>query len=271
MLIEKMHGCGNDFCVLSYEKGIDYSNLAIKLCNRKTGIGSDGMIVVKTNPLEMLFYNSDGSRAPMCGNGIRCFSKYALEHNLVKRSKFDVLTGAGKLTIEVTQEEPFMCKVNMGSPIFNNSVIRVSDGLDCFGRVINVDDLNITVYSFFMGTIHTVIFVDSFEDEILKHALNISKHKLFNECTNVNFVKIIDKHKIKVKTFERGVYDWTLACGTGCCASVVCANKLGLCYQNVEVELELGSLEIEIKKSQVFMTGPAIKVFECEIEEDKLC
>ena len=77
MLIEKMHGCGNDFCVLSYEKGIDYSNLAIKLCNRKTGIGSDGMIVVKTNPLEMLFYNSDGSRAPMCGNGIRCFSKYA--------------------------------------------------------------------------------------------------------------------------------------------------------------------------------------------------
>ena len=159
MKIEKMHGCGNDFCILEYENNIDYSSLAMTLCNRKIGIGSDGMIVVKQNPLEMLFFNADGSKAPMCGNGIRCFAKYCLEHHLIKRNKIDVLTGAGKMTIEIVTEYPFMCRVDMGLPVMNNAMIYVSDELDSFGRVLQVKDIQVTIYSFFMGTIHTVIFV----------------------------------------------------------------------------------------------------------------
>lgn len=267
MLVEKMHGCGNDFCVISYNENIDYSKLALRLCNRKTGIGSDGLVVVKDKPLEMLFYNADGSRAPMCGNGIRCFSKYVYDHKLIKRNKFDVMTGAGKMIIEITSTDPFMCKVNMGSPIFNNSSIYVSDNLDSFGRLLEVNDLKVTAYSFFMGTIHTVIFVDDFKSEILSYAEEICFNKRFTKQTNVNFVQIIDKGHIKVKTFERGV-GWTLACGTGCCASVVATSRLGLTYKNVDVELELGHLEIEVKKDNVFMIGPAVKVFECDFKEE---
>lgn len=267
MKIEKMHGCGNDFCVLDYAEGIDYSRLAVKLCSRKTGIGSDGMIIVKQNPLEMLFYNADGSRAPMCGNGIRCFAKYCLEHQYIKRNKFDVLTGAGKMTIEITTEQPFLCRVDMGSPVMNNAMIYVSDELDSFGRVLQVKDIRITIYSFFMGTVHTVVFVPDMESELLNYAEAICRHPLFTRQTNVNFVQVIDDKTIRVKTFERGV-GWTLACGTGCCASVVAASRLGLTGTEVRVELELGYLEIEIKKKNVYMTGPAVKVFECELEEE---
>ena len=97
---------------------------------------------------------------------------------------------------------------------------------------------------------------------------DICNHKLFSRKTNVNFVKIIDKSTIEVKTYERGV-GWTLACGTGCCASVVAASKLGLTKKNVKVILELGYLNIEIdKKDNVFMTGPAVTVFTCDYKED---
>lgn len=267
MIIEKMHGCGNDFCVLSYQEGLDYSKLALKLCNRKTGVGSDGMVVVKQRPLEMIFYNSDGSKAPMCGNGIRCFARYVYEHNLSKKKSFDVVTGAGKMVIEITQTEPFMCKVNMGEPIFNNSMLHITDSIDSFGRVLELKDRMVPIYSLFMGTIHTVIFVPDFESEILVHAEEICKHRLFTRHTNVNFAQIIDKENIKVKTYERGV-GWTLACGTGCCAAVVAANKLELVNSKVNVELELGHLIIELTKHSVFMNGPATKVFECEFKEE---
>lgn len=268
MRVVKMHGCGNDFCVIPYEPNKDYKELAIKMCNRKTGIGADGMIVVKNEPLEMLFYNQDGSMAPMCGNGIRCFSKYCYENKLFRGKIFECLTGAGKLSLQVTSDDPFMVKVNMGKPNFQNSMIYASDSMSCFNRVISVNDLDIVTYSFFMGTIHTVIFVDSFHDLVLKYADDICNHKLFSRKTNVNFVKIIDKSTIEVKTYERGV-GWTLACGTGCCASVVAASKLGLTKKNVKVILELGYLNIEIdKKDNVFMTGPAVTVFTCDYKED---
>lgn len=270
MKIEKMHGCGNDFCILDYDEKTDYEKLAVRLCHRKTGIGSDGMIIVKRNPLEMIFYNADGSKAPMCGNGIRCFSRYCLEHGYIKRNKFEVLTGAGKMTVEIVTEYPFMCRVNMGSPIFKNSMIYVSDDLDSFGRVLRIEDMNIPIYSFFMGTVHTVVFVPDFESELLSHAEEICNHRLFTKKTNVNFVQVIDKNTLRVKTFERGV-GWTLACGTGCCASAVAAQRLGLSGKGVRVMLELGFLDIELKKNEVYMTGPAVKVFACEYEEEIKC
>lgn len=268
MIVEKMHGCGNDFCVIPYEENKDYKSLAIKICNRKTGVGSDGMIVVKSNPLEMLFYNQDGSMAPMCGNGIRCFSKYAYEHKLFRGKLFDCITGAGVLHLEVTQDDPFMVKVNMGKPNFSNAMIHASDCMNCFDRIISIDDLEIPIYSFFMGTVHTVIFVDSFDDRVLQYADEICNYRLFSKKTNVNFVKVIDKSTLEVRTYERGV-GWTLACGTGCCSALVTTAKLGYTKPKARVLLELGYLDIEIDKNgNVFMTGPAVSVFTCEYKED---
>lgn len=263
-----MHGCGNDFCLISYKDNIDYSKLAIKMCNRKTGIGADGMIVVKQNPLEMLFFNQDGSMAPMCGNGIRCFSKYCYDKKIIRGKTFNCLTGAGELKLEITSLEPFMVKVNMGKPNFNNSMIYASDMLNCYNRIIKVNDLDITIYSFFLGTIHTVIFVDSLNDKILNYADLICNHPLFSKKTNVNFAHVIDNKTIDVKTYERGV-GWTLACGTGCSAVVVAAFKEGLVKNKARCNLELGYLDIEIDKhNNVFMTGPAKTVFSCEYKEE---
>lgn len=270
MNVWKMHGCGNDFVVIDSKENMRYADLAVQLCDRHIGIGADGFIAVKRDPLEMVYYNADGTKATMCGNGIRCFAKYCWEHGYVKKNKFDVITGAGKLTIEILTEFPFTCRVNMGSPIFQNMMLHVSDNLDFFGRTIEVKDLKITVYSLFMGTVHTVIFVSDWDSEVLKYAESICKHSLFVEQTNVDFVQIIDSSTIRVKTYERGV-GWTLSCGTGCCAAVVTAERLKLTDKKVKVLLELGELDIEIQKNKVFMCGSAMKVFECDYKEETEC
>ncbi|MDE6583916.1 MAG: diaminopimelate epimerase [Anaeroplasmataceae bacterium] len=254
----KMHGCGNDFCVVEYEADVEYSKRAVELCNRKTGIGADGLIVVKTNPLEMIFYNQDGTRASMCGNGIRCFARYCYEKKLIEGNKFECLTQAGPMQLTITQEDPFMVRVDMGKPVFRNQMIHVSDEINSFGRMLEVDGYHITIYSFFIGSIHTVIFVDGLTSNLLNSAEKICNNSLFRSKTNVNFVNIIEEKHIEVRTYERGV-GWTLASGTGACAAVVTAHKLGLTQAKVEVSLALGSLYVEItKKQNVLMEGPAV-------------
>ena len=167
----KMHGCGNDFCIIPFDPYImDYSKLAIKLCDRRLGIGADGLIIVKDNPLEAIFYNNDGTRFPMSGNGSRCFAKYCYDLGLAKKNMLSVTTGVGKVEIEVLRNNPFTCKVNLGKPIFNNSMLGVDDELNCFGRTIKIRDTYITIYSLFMDSIHTVIFVDDFDSNVLNYA-----------------------------------------------------------------------------------------------------
>lgn len=253
----KMHGCGNDFCIIEYEEKEEYSHLAKQLCDRRFGVGADGLIVVKPKPLEMIFYNQDGSRASMCGNGIRCFARYVYEKKLVTTKEFDCLTLAGIMKIEITSENPFLCRVDMGKPSFSNAMIHVSDDIKSFGRLLTVDGYTLTIYSFFIGTIHTVIFVDSLEADVVLLAEKICKNRLFRKQTNVNFVHLIDESHIEVKTYERGV-GWTLACGTGACASVVTCIRLKLTKNKVFVKLPYGSLKVEVnKKENVFMEGPA--------------
>lgn len=262
----KMHGCGNDFIIADYKENIDYSNLAIKICDRYVGVGADGLILVKTNPLEMIYYNSDGSRAPMCGNGIRCFALYCYYNKIVNDLNFDVLTLAGIMKIEIKDLNPFNVRVNMGKAIYDNSLIKAYDDLSFKGRIIKVNDLEVKIYSLFAGTIHTVIFVDDFNDKVLDYAKDISDFYLFREKTNVNFVKVVNKDTIYVKTFERGC-GWTFACGTGCCASVYVANELGKINNEANVILKYGTLNIKIEDN-IYMTGPAKIVYEGEY---KLC
>lgn len=265
MNFSKYHGCGNDFIIVDYKPNNDYSLLAKKLCDRKIGIGADGLIAVKLKPLEMIFYNMDGSRAPMCGNGIRCFARYCYERGIVKQKNFDVLTLAGVMKIEIADDKNFLIKVNMGAPLFDNESIKATDSQNCFGREIVANGQKVKIYGFFMGTVHTVVFIDDIKDGTTQLGDAICKHELFAEKTNVNFVQVIDGGNFIVRTYERGV-GWTCACGTGACASFVAGKKLGICDSFVNVHLQYGTLKIEEKNENIFMTGPASLVFEGKTE-----
>ena len=270
MQISKMHSSGNDFCIVPYVEKTDFKSLAIKICNRKTGVGADGLIVVKRNPrLEMLFYNMDGSASSMNSNALRCFIRYSLENNYVKGDKIEVLTGAGLILVEVVNKNPFECKINLGKPIINNQMIHATDMINSFGRVIDIEGFKVTIYSLFIGSIQTVILVKSFDDEILKYAETIHSYKLWAKKTSVNFVIIKNKDEIDVKTYEKGV-GFTYASGDGCAASAIVTNKLNLTRSNVKCNLELGYLNVDItKRGYVYLTGPAQKIFTCDYEEEK--
>lgn len=255
---EKYHGCGNNFILFDYEdvKQYQFPALARSVCDIHAGIGADGMIIVKQHPLEMIFYNQDGSRAPMCGNGIRCFAKYVWDKKMVDRDCFPVETMAGTMMIQIKDEGKFKAKVNMGKPSFDIEKLHLSK------YIFDIKEYELegfTVGSLFMGTIHTVVFVDSLDSiNCEEEGKKICFHPLFKEKTNVNFVEIMGEHNMRVMTYERGV-GLTKACGSGCCASVVLANDFGKVSSPVNVHLELGVLRISIVNDEVIMEGPAQK------------
>lgn len=258
----KYHGCGNNFIIVREKdvEGQDYSQLALDMCNVNTGIGADGFIVVREEPaLEMVFYNMDGSRAPMCGNGIRCFAAYCYDNGICMEEEYPVETLAGTMIISVISRDPFMVRVNMGKPLFDPASFGVLDGSGEFiHRKLSTSEGDFTASSCFMGTVHTVIWVDDFPSE--NAASQLSNAPVFSEKTNVNFVKTIDSETLEVKTYERGV-GFTCACGTGACASLVMSRRENKTGSKVTVLLPYGKLIIEqMDDETVMMTGPALKV-----------
>lgn len=259
----KYHGCGNDFIILREEDtaGSALDRLIPAMCDRYTGIGADGLILVRTQPLTMLFYNCDGSRAPMCGNGIRCFAKFCLDEGIVAEDQFAVQTLAGVKTVTVKSREPFFAQVAMGRADFSPQAV----GVECSGPVLNfpVQALGktIRVDSFFLSTVHTVWFVDDPEDrETQRLAGAICENPIYREKTNVNMVQVLDRKTIRMRTWERGV-GMTLACGTGACAAVLDAYRLGKCENETEVILPKGRLTIRIDEDgSVWMSGPAERI-----------
>ncbi|MBR1993493.1 MAG: diaminopimelate epimerase [Firmicutes bacterium] len=274
----KYHGCGNNFVMvreqelIEYLGGItepetkEYPAFAQKVCDINTGIGADGLIIVREEPaLEMVFYNMDGSRAPMCGNGIRCFARFCLEEGICEEASYAVKTLAGDMVVEVTSREPFMARIDMGTPIFEPAAIAVaSERSDFLGQQLEISDgSRWIVNSLFMGTVHTVVFVDDYDSFDIEYVgRELCEHPTYTEKTNVNFVRVIDENTVEMKTYERGV-GMTLACGTGACATAVVCALQGLCKSSIEVILQLGSLNIELKDDgHVFMEGPSVKIAE---------
>ena len=272
---EKYQGAGNDFVIVSekelIEKGIpEYGEFASQVCNRHFGIGADGLIILKyvaSMPF-MFFFNADGSQAPMCGNGIRCFSHYLVNNHLVAGNEFVVKTVPGDLTIRVNYDEErddFSARVNMGKPIFNIKELINTEKEQFLREKINIDGKEIEISYIFMGTDHSVIFVDDFSDynidEIGGKIENYTD--LFPKKVNVNFVKVYDRKRIEVITWERGA-GRTLACGTGATASAVLARTFGFVDNKVNVKVPGGQLVIEYEggKNNAFMTGPSEKIAE---------
>lgn len=267
--ITKMQGLGNDFVILDYAEyektGLSMSDLAKKICDRNFGVGADGMIIPmldsKIADIGWYFYNSDGTTAQMCGNGIRCFAKYAKDYDLVKSNKFSIETLAGIITPEILEDG--MVRVNMSKPILESQKIPFSGKSNKENIVIKDKTFEINAVS--MGNPHCVIFVQDGSDllEMAKtYGPEIEKHSLFPEKTNVEFVKVISKNEIDMRVWERGC-GITLACGTGACASVVAGILNNLTDSKVKVNLLGGTLTIEWQGSSenlaqdVFMSGPA--------------
>ena len=272
---EKYQGAGNDFVIVSekelIEKGIpEYGEFASQVCNRHFGIGADGLIILKyvaSMPF-MFFFNADGSQAPMCGNGIRCFSHYLVNNHLIDGNEFVVKTVPGDLTIRVNYDEEkddFSARVNMGKPIFNIKELINTEKEKFLREKINIDGKEIEISYIFMGTDHSVIFVNDFSDydidEIGKKIENYTD--LFPKKVNVNFVKVYDRKRIEVITWERGA-GRTLACGTGATASAVLARTFGFVDNKVNVKVPGGQLVIEYEggENNAFMTGPSEKIAE---------
>lgn len=274
MKFQKMHGLGNDFILFDEINPLnfDLSALAVRLCDRRQGIGADGIVLILPSEIadvKMRIINSDGSEANMCGNGIRCFAKYVYDKHIKEDKSFTIETGAGVMIPEllVEQGKVLFVKVNMGAPVLDRPLIPM---IGPSGHVIDepllVGGKELKITSLLMGVPHTIIFVDNLEDiDIVAIGREVETHPSFPKKTNVNFVEVINDHEINVRTWERGA-GATLACGTGSCASAVASCLNGRTGPNVTVHLALGDLQIEWLDGVVYMTGTAHHVFEGELE-----
>ena len=263
--ITKMQGCGNDFVILDYSEyekiNMPMSDLAVKLCDRPFGIGADGMIIPDTKPngetdIAWYFYNSDGSTAQMCGNGMRCFAKYVYDKKLVDKKQFSVKTLAGIIKPEI--QDNGTVKVNMGTPILEDAKIPFKGE-----RTAQIRDKKFDLTPVSMGNPHCIIFTQEDPMHLAQnYGPDMEKHPYFPEKTNTEFVKILSRNEIDMRVYERGC-GITLACGTGACASVVACVLNNLTEQNVKVNLLGGSVNVEWSGNQqnpnkdIFLIGPA--------------
>lgn len=268
MKFMKWHGAGNDFILMDNRElerhDHEYlSALAAKMCHRKFGIGADGLMVVfpsERADAKMVYYNSDGSHAAMCGNGIRCFGAFCLKMGIIKKTHFTVETDDGIKTISARTEKGYQLTVDMGTAVLSGAEIPTTLGDEALMDTnITVAEETFRIHVLKVGVPHTVVALEnrSFTDEdFIKYGKLIEGNALFPQGTNVNFVSCLDRQHLRVDTWERGA-GLTLACGTGVCASAFTFHRLGLIDLPVKVSVSGGELSIDIKNEQIEMTGPA--------------
>ena len=270
----KMHGLGNDYLYINCIKNREPlfpEELAKRLSNRHFGVGADGIILVcnsKIADFKMRIFNSDGSEAEMCGNGIRGFAKYVYDYNLIDKNEFKIETLAGIRKVKLNTLNKSITEnitVDMGEPILHPVKIpvltREEPPIKDLKIVIKNKIFTITCVS--MGNPHAIIRLHNLEDiNIKEYGPLIENRSEFPKRTNVEFIEIKDRSRIKMKVWERGAGE-TLACGTGACASTVASVLNGYTERKVVVELLGGELEVEWNEedSHVYMTGPATTVF----------
>ena len=275
MKFTKMQGCGNDYVYVdaTKEKIDNISDVAIQVSNRHFGVGSDGLILIKSSNKADFFmdmYNNDGSRGKMCGNGIRCVGKYVYDNGLTDKNQLKIETLSGIKTLDLTIEngKVALVTVDMGSPIFSPKDIPVkSDKEEIINEPIIIGDKEYRVTCMSMGNPHAVVFVDNTEEIPLTEIGPIfENHEKFPDRVNTEFVQVIDRNHIKMRVWERGSGE-TLACGTGACASVVASVLNNHTDHEVRVSLLGGDLYIKYdrEKNLVYMTGDAVTVFTGEI------
>lgn len=275
----KMHGLGNDFVVIDdLAEELDLDPEAIQwFCDRNFGIGGDGLILIRpaTTPdadFFMLYYNSDGTTAEMCGNGIRCFAKYVVDHGLVGPDvdAIRVETLGGIKPINITRDDDqtlYLATVDMGEPHLLPAEIPTSLGCEAPGDPVVACALETELGSFevscvSMGNPHCVLWVDDVDTApVGELGPLIENHPAFPNKTNVEFAELVDENVIRLRVWERGVGE-TLACGTGACATAVVGSLTMRTGRGSVIELPGGALEISWgEDGHVYMTGSAEEVF----------
>ncbi len=272
MKFEKWQGCGNDFVLVDRFDGGSIEGVDVKkFCDRHFGIGADGVIFVlpsRVASARMRIFNPDGSEAEMCGNGIRCFAKYLVDHSIVDQKIIPIETGAGVLKVSLDGED---VTVDMGAPILEGDRVPVEG----FGerRIIDepiaVDGAEYRMTCVSMGNPHCVIFVESIAAvDVATLGPKFETHEKFPRKINTEFVEVIDRSTLRMRVWERGA-GITLACGTGACATAVAGVLSGRSARRVKVLLDGGALDLEWRESDehVMMRGSARKVFEGQTRE----
>ncbi len=273
----KLNGQGNDFVIIEDLDNILYFSKEeiVKICNRKFGIGADGLILVKSSDsadFKMNYYNSDGSVAEMCGNGIRCMARFIYDNNLGSQNLFNIETLAGikNIILDSIDHERVLVEVNMGHPYFDTKKIPVNVGKESselFHYPINVGDRSFDINCVSIGNPHCVIILDK-DDldsfDLPRYGSLIENHEIFPQSTNVEFIKILNDDEISMRVWERGAGE-TLACGTGACAAAVLCLKLKkISSTAVKVNLPGGVLDIfwDQNSNNVFLKGAVSHVFD---------
>lgn len=280
MKFTKMHGCGNDYIYVDGAReqipGEKKPEIVKRLSDRHFGIGGDGVIFINPSDeadFEMEMYNMDGSRAEMCGNGIRCVAKFVYDKGLTDKTSISVIS-CGKikcLDLQIEEGKVSTVKVNMGAPVLKAAEIPViSSKEEVIAQQIEVEDKVYKITCVSMGNPHAVVFADQVSDLPLeKIGPLFEHHERFPNRINTEFVKVLDEEHVQMRVWERGTGE-TLACGTGACAVAVACILNGLTKESVTVKLLGGDLQIhwDREANLVYMTGPATTVFEGEIATD---
>ena len=272
----KMQGLGNDYVYIDaiHQKIENESSLAQFVSNRHFGIGSDGLILICKSDIadfKMRMFNSDGREAEMCGNGIRCVGKFVYDKGLTSKTTVSIETLAGIKTLELNTKEGKVetVKVDMGEPILNPKEIPViSEEEPVKNLILEAEDRKFKFTCVSMGNPHAITQVEDTENfDVEKYGKILEVDKAFPNKTNVEFIQIVDKNHVKMRVWERGAGE-TLACGTGACGTAVASYLNGMTERKVEVELLGGKLYIEWneKDNHIYMTGPAVTVFEGILE-----
>jgi diaminopimelate epimerase len=273
--IWKYQGTGNDFVLLEdlEDRRPLSADLVRALCHRRFGVGADGVIRVTRGAQGRLFMdhrNADGSVAEMCGNGIRCLAAFAHERGLVQGTELEVETRAGvkHLTLGMAGDDVGTVTVGMGPARLSRSQIPMTGPpRDTFlTQPVEVDGLTWKGSALSMGNPHLVLFVEQDPEgvDVPRIGPRLERREWFPQGANVEFV-VVQDGGLKVRVWERGVGE-TMACGTGACAALVAANEAGLVPARAEVRFPGGTLVVERGPEDVWLTGPAERVFEAVLD-----
>lgn len=245
----KYHCCENSFLITTYNEGIDYNELAFKLCS-KDMYDVDGLLILKIDPIEVLFFNKDGSEANMCGNGLNCLVHYCYDkYKIYRYIKFK--TKAGEFFCEMIKKAPFYSSVNLGIGDYYKNILK---------QIVMLNKKEYEVSIFKLGVLHAVIIVDDLEELDGKE---IFENKFFNKEANINFVKILNNKTFEMVTYEKGV-GYTKACGTGAGAcSYILHEYYGLDSQ-LDVLTKGGVLQVEISDN-VYLTAESAFIENVEV------
>ena len=276
----KMHGLGNDYVYIDAinQKIENESSLAKFVSNRHFGIGSDGLILIcksEVADFKMRMFNSDGSEAEMCGNGIRCVGKFVYDKGLTNKTtvKIETLAGIKTLILNTKDGKVETARVDMGEPILEAEKIPVISTEEPVKNLeLEAENKKFKFTCVSMGNPHAITIVENTKEfDVEKYGKVLEVNKAFPKKANIEFAQIVDRQNIYMRVWERGA-GATLACGTGACATAVACNLNGLTDRKVNIELLGGTLNIEWNETDnhVYMTGPAVTVFDGELYEEAI-